>query len=88
MILSGVADMTSEIAQGVSASFLDRGILGAVCLVCIAVACFLYREKRIVEARERELYDRHLQKAEEWITKYNEHASDMKTVLDSLSRRM
>jgi len=54
----------------------------------LAAACFFYLEKRKVETRERELYDRHLKKAEEWIEKYNEHASDMKTVLDSLSRRM
>ena len=77
-----------ETADRISTSFLDRGILGAVALVCIGVAAFFYREKRVVEARERGLYDRHLAKAEEWITRYNEHAADMKTVLDSLSRRM
>lgn len=80
--------MDPEISSNIASTFLDRGLLGAVSLVCIGVAMFFYREKRLVEARERALYDRHLTKAEEWITRYNEHASDMKVVLDSLSRRM
>jgi hypothetical protein len=83
-----VNDVATQTAQGVTSSFLNQGILGAVCLMFLAAACFFYLEKRKVETRERELYDRHLKKAEEWIEKYNEHASDMKTVLDSLSRRM
>jgi len=81
-------ELVHAAAQPVAQTFLDKGLLGVVCLMAIGVACFFYREKRKIEKRNDELVERHLAKAEKWIEKYNEHARDMRTVLDSLSRRM
>ena len=81
-------EIVTNTAQPVVQTFLDRGLLGVICLLAVCVACFFYREKRKAELRERELYERHLVKAEKWIEKYNEHARDMRTVMDSLSRRL
>lgn len=81
-------DIMDELTKQTAQTFFDRGLLGVVALISLGVACFFYREKRLADKRNEELLERHLTKAEKWIEKYNEHARDMRTVLDSLTRRM
>lgn len=80
-------EIATHATSAATTELLKQGLLAVIAIVFALVSIFLYREKQKVEKRERDLYEKHAQKAEKWIEKYNEHAKDMREVIASLVRR-
>lgn len=80
-------EIAAHTAATATSELLKQGILAVAAVTFALISMFLYKEKQKVEKRERVLYEKHAEKAEKWIEKYNDHAREMREVIASLIRR-